>query len=143
MPWPNRKIDVADPVHGLHDADTVRPDRRLCVDESELGRLLKVVGRDGSTLGQSVRSAWDGRKLEVRSRTKTTVARDPHVSMIAQITAEELRARMTDVETNCGTANRFLYALVRQGPAKPSGETSPAACSVSMAGAEAGHIEGR
>lgn len=45
--------------------------------------------------------------------------------MIAQITAEELRARMTDVETYGGTANRFLYALVRQGPPKPSGGNVP------------------
>jgi len=105
--------------------DTGAADKRLCVDEPEFARLLKVVGRDGSILGQIVRHAWDGRRLEARSRARTVVASDFHVSALCQVTAEELRARLTDTETYGGTANRFLFAAVRRGELHPTGGNVP------------------
>ncbi len=115
--------EVRDPA-GEGD-DTGATDPRLCVDEPEFARLLKVVGRDGSILGQIVRHAWDGRRLEARSRARTVVASDFHVSALCQVTAEELRARLTDTETYGGTANRFLFAAVRRGELHPTGGNVP------------------
>lgn len=39
------------------------PEHRALVMESELGRLLTVMGRDGSTLSTTLRDGWDGAPL--------------------------------------------------------------------------------
>lgn len=117
---------MVDALRDRTDDDPGAGDKRLCIDEPEFARLLKVAGRDGSTLGQIVRHAWDGRRLEARSRARTVVASNVHVSAVCQVTAEELRARLTDTETYGGTANRFLFAAVKRGPLLPCGGNVPA-----------------
>lgn len=107
------------------DDDAGAADHRLCVDEPEFARLLKVAGRDHSILGQMIRHAWDGRRLEARSRAHTVVATNFHVAAVCQVSAEELRARLTDTETYGGTANRFLYVAVRRGELQPGGGNIP------------------
>lgn len=61
--------------------------------------MLKVAARDGSTLTQMIRAAWDGIPIETRSRSRTVVASDYLVGAVCQVTSEELRARLTDTET--------------------------------------------
>ncbi len=116
---------MVDALRDPSDDDPGAGDKRICIDEPEYARLLKVAGRDGSTLGQIVRHAWDGRRLEARSRARTVVASNVHVSAVCQVTAEELRARLTDTETYGGTANRFLFAAVRRGSLHPRGGNIP------------------
>lgn len=109
------------------DDDAGASDKRLVVDEPEFARLLKVAGRDGSILGSIIRHAWDGRPLEARARSRKAVATGAHVAAICQITAEELRARLTDTETYGGTANRFLFAATRRSGLHSNGGNVPEA----------------
>lgn len=106
--------EVRDPDPDKDD-DPGAADKRLVIDEPEFARLLRVAARDGSTLGPNIRHAWDGRRLEARSRGHgKVVATGHHIGAICQVTAEELRSRLTDTETYGGTANRFLFAATRR-----------------------------
>jgi hypothetical protein len=108
---------LVDAVRGI-DENT---DHRLLVIEPEFARLLAVAGRDGSTMSSVVRQAWDGDRLAVRSRGKTTIADEGHVSVMGHITVDELRGRLTATDTANGFANRFLYVLVRRSKLLPAG----------------------
>ncbi|MBA2282166.1 MAG: hypothetical protein H0W36_07610 [Gemmatimonadetes bacterium] len=108
------------------ESDDGRPvivDKRLLVQEGEFARLLKTAGRDGSTLSPLLRDAWDGRRLQVRSRSKTAVADGAHVAVLAHVTAEELRRCLDDVELFNGFANRFLFIAVKRSKLLPEGGT--------------------
>jgi hypothetical protein len=96
-------------------------DERLIVREGEFARLLKVAKRDGSTLSPIIRAAWDGERLAVRSRAKTSVADGAHVVVIADITPEELNRCLTETEQLNGWANRFLYVCSRRSKLLPEG----------------------
>jgi len=97
-------------------------DRRVLVRDPEFARLLTIATRDGSTLSMYVRDAWDGHRLEDRSRKGGKVVVDgAHVSIATEITAEELRAKLTAVETANGFANRFLFVCVRDSQRLPKG----------------------
>jgi hypothetical protein len=108
---------LVDAVRG--DAEST--DRRLLVIEPEFARILNVAHRDGSTLSAIIRQAWDGGRLAVRSRAGTTVVDDSHVCVVAHISADELRAKLTATEVAAGFANRFLFVCVRRSKLLPSG----------------------
>jgi hypothetical protein len=99
-------------------------DHRLLVVEPEYARLLAVCRREGSTLSPIMRDAWDGERLQVRTRNRThgtAVADGAHVSMIGHITIEELRAKLDETEQANGYANRHLFALTKRAQLLPSG----------------------
>lgn len=96
------------------------PDKRLLVHEDELSSPLAVASRDGSTLSPLLRSAWDGSRLENRTRKATLVATDAHVSVLAGITPEELVRRVPATEIASGFLNRFLLVAVRRARALPN-----------------------
>lgn len=115
--------EVRDPVD---DEDTTAPtDHRLLVYEPEYARLLKVAAREGSTLSMIVRDAWDGRSLQARSRARRAVASQAHIGVVAHVTLEELRARLTEIETYGGWANRFLFLLSHRTQLLPDGGNVP------------------
>ena len=101
--------------------DAESSDRRLLVVEPEFARILNVARRDGSTLSAIIRQAWDGGRLAVRSRAGTTVVDDSHVCIVAHISSDELRAKLTETEVAAGFANRFLFVCVRRSKLLPSG----------------------
>lgn len=97
-------------------------DHRLLVVEPEWARILSVGRRDGSTLSPLLRQAWDGDRLAVRSRGGGTVVADgAHIGVLGHVTAEELRAKLTDTEVANGYANRHLLVLARRSKLLPSG----------------------
>ena len=97
-------------------------DHRLLVIEPEWARILSVGKREGSTLSPLLRQAWDGDRLAVRSRGGGSVTADnAHVSVLGHVTAEELRAKLTDTEVANGYANRHLFVSVRRSKLLPSG----------------------
>jgi hypothetical protein len=49
--------------------------------------VLKNVSREISTLSPTLRSAWDGRPLQILTRTAPARATDAHISVIGHITA--------------------------------------------------------
>lgn len=119
--------EVRDPIFNSK-GEVVDPgavDKRLLIFESEFARLLRVASRDGSILSQTIRDGWDGKRLQTRSRGKTAVATGHHICATAHVTLEELRARLTDIETYGGFSNRWLFVLARRSKTIPEGGNVP------------------
>lgn len=96
-------------------------DKRLLVVEPELGRTLRVMKRDGSTLSAVIRDAWDSGSLRVMTKTQLR-ATGAHVSILGHITEEELRRELDDTSLANGFANRFLWLAVRRSKRLPEPE---------------------
>ena len=96
-------------------------DRRLLVIEPEFVSVLKNVSREISTLSPTLRSAWDGRPLQILTRTAPARATDAHISVIGHITQTELRHHINTLELANGLLNRFLLLSVRRVRLLPEG----------------------
>ena len=97
------------------------PDKRLWLCEHEFSRVLVAAQRDGSILSHIIRQAWDGDRLQVRTRKKRVVADEAHVAVLGHITAEELRSTLRETDAVSGFLNRFLIVCVRRSKLLPSG----------------------
>lgn len=96
-------------------------DKRLWVCESEFSRVLVAANRDGSILSHVMRQAWDGDRLQVRTRKKRVMADEAHVAVLGHITMEDLRANLTQKDAANGFLNRFLIVCVKRSQNLPSG----------------------
>lgn len=96
-------------------------DKRLLVLEGEFARILAVAAREGSTISAIIRDAWDLGRLAARARHQKSVATGAHVSIVTNVTVEELRRRLSETEMANGLANRFLFACVRRSKLLPGG----------------------
>ena len=104
--------------------ETVDPgveDKRLHVVESELASVLERMGREGNTLSEVLRAAWDGGKLDTLVKTNRATATGAHVSMTAHITLAELRRKLSATEQANGFANRILWVNSRRSKLLPFG----------------------
>jgi hypothetical protein len=77
--------------------------------------------RDGNTLSPLIRNSWDGIRLSTLTRTDPLRATDAHVSMVAHITADELRRELDRISMGNGFANRFLIACIKRSKLLPHG----------------------
>ena len=89
-------------------------EHRAVVTESEFGRLLTVMAREGSTLSPVVRDAWDGVPLGRFLAREQSLVTWHHVSISAHVTVVELRQKLTNADAANGFANRFLWLAVRR-----------------------------
>jgi hypothetical protein len=89
-------------------------DKRLLIDEGEFYRALAVMKREGNTLSDVIRNAWDGKPLRTLTKNSPTEVLEPHISAIAHITEDELRQHLDHTSLVNGFANRFLFTLVRR-----------------------------
>lgn len=90
-------------------ADEQRNDPRLFVEEVEFSSTLRVAGRDGSILSEVLRKLWDGQPVSNRRAQSRIVVKKHHVSIVGNITNEELNATLRRTEGFNGFANRFLW----------------------------------
>lgn len=97
-------------------------EKRLFVIEEELGRVFKVLGREGNTLSAIIRNAWDGADLQVMTKNPVR-ASGAHISVVAHITLEELTALLSATDAANGVANRFLWVCARRSKLLPEGGT--------------------
>jgi hypothetical protein len=124
---------IRDPIRSTHydrkrkvaeeyESDPGVTDKRLLVVESEFGRALAAMDRQGNTLSGTLRELWDG-AAEVRALTKSSPARAtaPHVVVVGHLTRDELRERLESVEVANGLANRFLFVSARRERSLPFG----------------------
>jgi hypothetical protein len=90
-------------------------DKRFLAYETEFAQVLKHFTREGNTLSNVLREAFDGRYV-LRSRTKNDPqkATGAHISVIGHTTPEDLTRYLADVEIANGLANRFLYVYVQR-----------------------------
>ncbi|MFN8664588.1 MAG: hypothetical protein U0075_22095 [Thermomicrobiales bacterium] len=96
-------------------------DKRLLAVEPEFSSVLRVASREGSTLTEVVRRAWDGDDLRVMTRNSPLVATAPHVSLIGHITSAELVKELSETAQANGFANRMLFVAVRRSKLLPHG----------------------
>jgi hypothetical protein len=95
-------------VDAMRD-DEAREKRRL-VHEHELALVLRVCQREGSTLSEHLRNAFDGKPLENRTRSKgEAIATGYSLGVLGSITIEELLELLDEVSIFNGLANRFLW----------------------------------
>jgi hypothetical protein len=69
---------VADPG----DDDRGSLDKRLLIVQTEFSATLKVMAREGNTLSEMIRDAWDGRDLRTLTKNNPLKASGPHISII-------------------------------------------------------------
>jgi hypothetical protein len=87
---------------------------RALVMESEFGRLLTVMGREGSTLSPVVRDAWDGVPMGRVLAREQSIVHSHHVGVVAHVTPVELRAKLSGTDAANGFGNRFIWLAVRR-----------------------------
>lgn len=103
-------------------AHPIVPAKRLLIIESELARVFQIMRRDGNVLSAVLREAWDGSDLRTMTRRDSRLlARNPHVSLVAHITQDELQGTMRRVEQSNGFANRVLWIAATRARLLPHG----------------------
>jgi hypothetical protein len=105
--------------------DSGEPDKRLLVVESEFASPLQASGREGNILSAILRDAWDGNPLRVLARSNKDSCEQPHISLIGNITMEELHRLLTDTDKANGFGNRILWCCARRSKLLPHGGTPP------------------
>jgi hypothetical protein len=103
------------------EADPGVADKRLLVVESEFASALRVLTRDGSTLSPLIRLAWDRGDLAMLTKSFPAKATAAHISIIGQITEEELRRDLDQTSIANGFLNRFLIVCARRSKELPHG----------------------
>jgi len=96
-------------------------DKRLMVVEPEFASVLRVAGRDGSTLTGVLRQAWDGVNLKTLTKNNACEARNPHVSVIGHTTRDDLLRYLDRTDAANGFGNRFLWVCVKRSKLLPEG----------------------
>jgi Protein of unknown function (DUF3987) len=96
-------------------------DKRLLIIETEMGRVLKAMNRDTSTLSDVLRQCWDSGSLRTLNRKEPLKATGAHVSVVAHVTEADVHKHLTEVDTANGFANRFLWVCTRRSKVLPEG----------------------
>lgn len=130
---------IRDPVEMVKKGEVVvtdpgEPDKRILAVEEEFSAVLKVATREGNTLTEQVRRAWDGRALGTMTRNSPLRATDPHASIIAHITKDELLRVFDSTDAASGFGNRFLWVCVRRSKQLPEGGRLPEEIAHELAG---------
>jgi hypothetical protein len=96
-------------------------DKRLLAAMGEFSEVLAKMKREGNPLGATIRNAWDGKSLQIRTRSQPLKATRPHVSIIAHITRTELADVLDKAQIFNGFGNRFLWVLTKRQRELPHG----------------------
>jgi hypothetical protein len=112
---PDPKDPLGPPVV-VHNASTTK---NILVIESEFSVPLTRMQVPGNTLGDLLKQAWDGGKLETLTRHTPVQATGHLVSLIGQDTFASFTAKLPLVSTQDGFANRALLNCVRRSKLLP------------------------
>jgi hypothetical protein len=94
-------------------------DCRLLAYEPEWASVMARMKREGNTLSATLRAAWEGGDMSTLN-VDARVARRSHIGIIAHITPEEFRAKVSASDMAGGTYNRFLPIAVAQSKFLPN-----------------------
>lgn len=130
LAYPNWRDHIAPGLgsgEGLTSKLSASEDHIAFVREGEFGHILTAMTRDGSTLSETIRNAWDHAPLgrQVANRNASTIVLDHHVGILANITEVELSQKLTSEDAANGFANRFIWLAVRRSKLLP--QTTPLA----------------
>ena len=112
---------VRDATGTARDSDPGVEDKRLLATQSEFAEVLGRMKREGNPLGPTIRNAWDGKTLRVRTRKQPLTATAAHVSIIGHITRADLDGLLETADVFNGFGNRFLWALAKRSRELPFG----------------------
>lgn len=87
--------------------------------ETEFSRLLKAGKRDGSTVTEIYRNAWDQVPLEINTSQRSIRSTDYSVSLIAHITPKEFKSLVSEIDSSNGYLNRFMFCLIGSAEPRP------------------------
>lgn len=96
-------------------------DKRLMIVCAEWVAALRAASRESSTLSQTLREAWDGKTLRTMAKNTPRTATDPHLSIIAHVTRQELIKALRDTDIYGGLFNRCLFVLSERARLLPHG----------------------
>ena len=96
-------------------------DKRLLVTCTEFVSALHACRRENSVLSQTLREAWDGKTLRTMAKNAARTATDPHLSIIAHVTRQELMRSVREADIYGGLFNRFLFVLSERARLLPHG----------------------
>lgn len=96
-------------------------DKRLLCEIAELAGTMRAGRSERSTLFQVMREAWDGHDLATLTKNSRRTATEPHVSIVAHVTPEELQKLQTDADIYGGSWNRFLWIASKRARLRPHG----------------------
>ncbi len=106
-------------INAVRDDDEGSGDKRLLCIESEFGRVLRNMQRQGNTLGDLIKQAWDGGDLHTLTKDNPLTASNPHICIVGHITQDELSALLTHGDIYGGLGNRFLWCCIRRNGKHP------------------------
>ena len=102
-------------------------DKRLLIQESELANLFLMARKD-PRVSVTIRNGFDGKKLsnkvmgkDAEGFNQSLYCAEPHVSIIGDITPEELVETIPPGSVANGFGNRFLYCYLYRLQRVPSG----------------------
>jgi hypothetical protein len=101
--------------------DSGEPDKRLLVVEPEFCSVLQQTAREGNILSSVLRQAWDGKPLSIVARSNKDSCQEPHISLIGNVTSEELQRLLTTTDRANGFGNRILWCCARRPKLLPYG----------------------
>jgi hypothetical protein len=85
-------------------------DKRLLIFEEEFGRYLSIAARQGNTLSETTRKAWDARKwLHTKGKISPEKVTGAHISLIGHVTKPELLKSIQEIENQNGFSNRICW----------------------------------
>lgn len=96
-------------------------DKRLLLAETEFAAVLKQGQREGNTLSELIRNAWDSGNLATLTRNNPLKATDAHLSILGNVTKADLAKYFDSTEAANGFGNRFFWACVRRSKELPDG----------------------
>ena len=103
---------------GDGDKDKGVEDKRLIVVETEFGTVMARAARDGSTLAEVCRQAWNGERLSVLNRRRYTASWSL-VAVIGHAAPKDFRRRLAAADLAAGTYNRYLPLYVERSKRLP------------------------
>ena len=96
-------------------------DKRLLITCTEFASALHACRRENSVLSQTLREAWDGKALRTMAKNAARTATDPHLSIIAHVTRQELMRSVREADIFGGLFNRFLFVMSERARLLPHG----------------------
>ncbi len=116
--WEKGK-DGGDPVAVMTDPGAT--DKRFVATETEFASVLRQFQRDGNTLSNLIRDAFDRGTLETLVKNNPAKATGAHISIIGHITKDELLRYLDSTEAANGLGNRIAWLCVRRSKDLPDG----------------------
>ncbi|MDP9470224.1 MAG: DUF3987 domain-containing protein [Chloroflexota bacterium] len=121
---------IRDPIEGVKKGEVVKVDpgvvdKRLLAVEEEFSAVCRVATRDGNTLSETIRRAWDGKPLGNLTKNSPARCGAPHVGILAHVTQAELLRVLDSTDAANGFGNRFLWVCVRRSKLLPEGGRLP------------------